>query len=376
LYRWKKWIDPTLDDPELEEKYNVAYLSENIALTRISLWVWQLTNIALIYMDYLIFGFGRMFWLMLGTRTAISIYFGWVIHQLSMITEVRRFERILFISMLIGVSVFLLINVNRPTTYLHHTVIDVIGLLSLYLLFPNRFLFRLMPAVLLTAGSIALYLFVKTNITPMIVAVTLICYALANFLGILVSARLYSARRKEFLSHIAEQAAQEKITRLAMQDDLTSIANRRNFYSQAEAEYAHFIRTRRPLSLLMIDIDHFKKVNDKYGHSIGDAVLVQFAEFVSSIVRQEDLFGRLGGEEFAVLLREASMEQAMEIGQRINEGTAKLIIPGCDATERYTVSIGIASGGGEDNSFDSLLDRADKALYVAKQKGRNRVVKG
>ena len=124
----------------------------------------------------------------------------------------------------------------------------------------------------------------------------------------------------------------------------------------------------------MIDIDHFKKVNDKFGHSVGDAVLVQFAAFVSSLVRQEDLFGRVGGEEFAVLLREAHTEQAMEIGRRICDGAAELSIPGAEADAWYTVSIGVASACLQDDSFESLLNRADKSLYEAKQAGRNRVV--
>ncbi len=371
---WRQWIDPTLTDQAFEQKYNEAYLPENIAVTRISLWVWQIANIALISMDYLLFGFGRMFFFMLLVRATVFIYYGLVIHRLSKITDVRQFEKILFISMLIGVGVFLLINYNRPTTYLHHTVIDVVGLLCLYLLFPNRFLFRLVPALFLTAGSLALYLFVKTNISTVIIVVTFIGYALTNFLGLLVSARLYSARRKEFLSRISEQAAQEKLTRLALQDELTGIANRRNFYRQAEAEFAYFKRSRHPLSVLMIDIDYFKKVNDKYGHSVGDAVLVQFTAFVSSLVRQEDLFGRVGGEEFAVLLREAQAEQALEIGRRICDGAAKLPIPGGESDAWYTVSVGVASACGRDDSFDSLFNRADKALYVAKQTGRNRVI--
>lgn len=373
---WRQWIDPTLEDQVLEQNYNEAYLAENIAVTRISLWVWQIANIALISMDYLLFGFGRMFFLMLVVRAAVFIYYGLMIRQLSKITEVRRFEKILFRSMLIGVGIFLLINYNRPTTYLHHTVIDVVGLLGLYLLFPNRFLFRLIPAVFLTVGSLALYLFVKINISTVIIVVTFIGYALTNLLGLLVSARLYSSRRKEFLSRISEQAAQEKLTRLALQDELTGIANRRNFYRQAEAEFAYFKRSHHPLSVLMIDIDHFKKVNDKYGHSVGDAVLVQFTVFVSSLVRQEDLFGRVGGEEFAVLLREAHTEQAMDIGRRICDGAAKLAIPGGQPDDRYTVSIGVAGACWQDDSFDSLLNRADKALYEAKQTGRNRVVGG
>ena len=374
LYRWKEWINPELDDPKLEEQYNTVYLAENVSISKISLWVWQITNLVLLTMDYRIFGISRMFFLLLGVRMAAVIYYGAVIHFLSRVRDVQRYQRIMFVSMLAGVSLFLFINFNRPPNYLQHSVIDVIGLFSLYLLFPNRFLFRLLPAVLLTVGSIALYLFVKTNIGPTVITVTLVSYALVNFLGILTSARLYAARRKEYLSRMAEQTAQEKLTQLAMQDDLTGIANRRYFYKHSDVEFAHFKRSEHPLSVLMMDIDHFKKINDKYGHAVGDAVLVQFAAYVSSVVRQEDLFGRVGGEEFALLIRNTGMEAAMEIAQRICDRTAHFLIPGGAESDRYTVRIGVAGAALADESFEVLLRRADTALYKAKQLGRNRVV--
>ncbi|HWR28651.1 MAG TPA: GGDEF domain-containing protein [Negativicutes bacterium] len=374
MSRWKEWINPVLDDPELEEKYNAAYLAENVAVSKISLWVWQFTNLALLTMDYRIFGISPMFFLLLGLRVSTVAYYALVIHFLPKVRDVRRYQRMMFVSMLVGVGLFLFVNFNRPPTYLQHSVIDVVGLFSLYLLFPNRFLYRFLPALLLTGGSIALYLFVKTNVSSMIITVTLLSYALVNFLGILISAQLFSSRRKEFVSHIAEQTAQEKLTQLVMQDDLTGIANRRHFYKQAEIEFAHFKRSEHPLSVTMMDIDHFKKVNDKYGHAVGDAVLVQFTAYVSSMVRQEDLFGRLGGEEFALLLRNTETKAAIEIARRICEGVTHFVIPGGEAVDRYTVSIGVAGATEKDDSFDGLLLRADTALYKAKQIGRNRVV--
>ena len=227
--------------------------------------------------------------------------------------------------------------------------------------------------LLLTVGSILLYLFVKTVLNPGIILVTLVSYALVNVLGLFVSARLYGARRKEFQSHLAEQAAQSNIARLAMQDDLTGIANRRHFYRQAEAEFAHFHRSKQPLTLLMLDLDHFKRINDQYGHGVGDAVLIRFTQYVSTQIRQEDLLGRVGGEEFAILLRDATIDQAKTIGERIREGVAQLPIFGGDDADRFTVSIGIATAEDADASFDVLFGRADKALYLAKQDGRNRV---
>ena len=373
MQRWRRWIDPTFTNPELEEKYNETYLEENISITRISLWIWQGANLLLIGMDYLLLGFGRMFFWVVGLRLCAFIYFLLFTRYLRRVRLVAIYQRTLFAAMIIGAGLFLAINLTRPPTYLQHTVVDVVGVLCLYLFFPNRFLYRLLPALLLTVGSILLYLFVKTVLNPGIILVTLVSYGLVNFLGLLVSARLYGARRKEFQSHLAEQAAQAKVARLAMQDDLTGIANRRHFYRQAEAEFAHFHRSKQPLTLLMLDLDHFKRINDQYGHGVGDAVLIRFTQYVSTQIRQEDLLGRVGGEEFAILLRDATIDQAKTIGERIREGVAQLPIFGGDDADRFTVSIGIATAEDADASFDVLFGRADKALYLAKQDGRNRV---
>ena len=373
MRRWRKWIDPTFTDPELEEKYNEAYLKENISISRISLVVWQCANLALIGMDYFLFGFSRMFCFLLGIRIGTFVYIYGVIRFFRKVKSVESYERVLFVFMIVGVGVFLIINLTRPPTYLQHSVIDVIGVLCIYLAFPNRFLFRLIPALLLTVGSILLYIFLKTGLSSGIVLVTMVSYGLVNFLGLLVSARLYRARRTEYRSHLAEQAAQAKIARLAMQDDLTGIANRRYFYRQAEAEFAHFHRSKQPLTLLMLDLDHFKRINDQYGHGVGDAVLIRFTQYVSTQIRQEDLLGRVGGEEFAILLRDATIDQAKTIGERIREGVAQLPIFGGDDADRFTVSTGIATADDADASFDVLFGRADKALYRAKQEGRNRV---
>ena len=374
MRRWRRWIDPTFANPELEEKYNEAYLEENISISRISLVVWQCANLALIGMDYLLSGSGWMFLFLLGLRLSVFVYFLALVRYLGTVKDVFRYQRILFYSLCMGVGVFLLINLTRPPTYLQHSVIDVIGVLCIYLVFPNRFLFRLIPALLLTVGSILLYIFVKTGLGPGIILVTLVSYGLVNFLGLLISARLYWARRKEYRSHLAEQAAQAKIARLAMQDDLTGIANRRHFYRQAEAEFAHYQRAKQPLALLMLDLDHFKRINDQYGHGVGDAVLIRFAQYVLTQIRLEDLLGRVGGEEFAILLRDATISQAVAIAERIREGVALLPIFGGDDADRFTVSIGIATADEADASFDVLFGRADKALYRAKQEGRNRVV--
>lgn len=158
---------------------------------------------------------------------------------------------------------------------------------------------------------------------------------------------------------------------LARTDGLTGIANRRYFMERLRTNIAHAKGRQRPLSLLMIDLDHFKKVNDRFGHAGGDAVLVAFAGLLKSRSRAGDLPGRLGGEEFAVCLLDADLPSATEVAERLRMQVAEQRPLAPDY--RVTISIGATLLHADDNA-ESLLQRADELLYRAKTEGRNRVI--
>lgn len=156
-------------------------------------------------------------------------------------------------------------------------------------------------------------------------------------------------------------------------DMLTGLANRRSFLDQLARAFAQARRQAQPLSVLYLDLDHFKLVNDRYGHAAGDEVLKSFADAVGQQVRAGDLVGRIGGEEFAVLLPDAGAAEAAEVAERIRAAVAGREIRTAAAQVPVTVSIGLASLGPEHGDPQRLLDDADAALYAAKQAGRNRV---
>jgi diguanylate cyclase (GGDEF)-like protein len=159
---------------------------------------------------------------------------------------------------------------------------------------------------------------------------------------------------------------------LATTDPLTGLANRRHFLSVAEAEWNRFQRYARPLALLMIDIDHFKTVNDRYGHACGDHVLRAIANACRSGQRTSDAIGRLGGEEFAILLPETEQDAAMHVAERIRQSIEAEIRSFEQVYFRVTVSVGVATATASMSGFNALLRYADKALYEAKAAGRNR----
>jgi len=156
-------------------------------------------------------------------------------------------------------------------------------------------------------------------------------------------------------------------------DHLTGIANRRAFFEAAEREITRRKQSPRSLSLVLFDADHFKAVNDTYGHPAGDAVLCHLAKLLMSTFRQVDVVARVGGEEFAVLLPSTDLQTALKIANRLRENVASQVVEVDGVTIRFTVSGGVASMDDSISGLDALIKLADKALYQAKAAGRNRI---
>ena len=176
------------------------------------------------------------------------------------------------------------------------------------------------------------------------------------------------------LAHEIEtrKALEMELRVLATTDPLTGLYNRRRFLELGEYEIQREVRNRDGLSLLALDLDYFKRVNDKFGHAAGDEVLRRFAWICKSCLRAMDSIGRTGGEEFAILLPQSALEDARRVGERIRAEVEAYGMPGPDGPFQVTVSIGAAAFQPED-TFEHLLARADAHLYAAKRAGRNRV---
>jgi diguanylate cyclase (GGDEF)-like protein len=168
---------------------------------------------------------------------------------------------------------------------------------------------------------------------------------------------------------LAHALAQE----LARTDELTGMNNRRAFLELAEHSLQQAERYDRPLSLVLFDLDGFKAINDAHGHAAGDEVLRTVAEVVRNTIRTSDVAGRLGGEEFGVLLPETDAAAALVIAERLRAGFAATPARGRQATLRFTASFGVVERDGANGPMDELLARADSALYQAKARGRDRV---
>jgi diguanylate cyclase (GGDEF)-like protein/PAS domain S-box-containing protein len=167
--------------------------------------------------------------------------------------------------------------------------------------------------------------------------------------------------------------ANEALRRSVFCDHLTGLANRRAFFETAEVELQRCAQLGRPVSLLMFDADHFKAVNDRFGHAAGDAVLRHLAAGMCASFRADDLIARFGGEEFVVLMPRTTAAEAQAVAQRFCKGLSANPVTVDGVPIRCTVSGGVASMDGPPANLDTLLRNADAAMYVAKARGRDRV---
>lgn len=167
---------------------------------------------------------------------------------------------------------------------------------------------------------------------------------------------------------------QKTLRNLAEKDALTGAFNRRKFMAEITGECQRFERTRKPFHVIMMDIDHFKTINDSYGHQVGDEALIATVNCLHTTTRPYDTVGRLGGEEFAILLPHTDREASIALADRLRRGIAKIQIDTDQGELSFTASFGVSCVLDGPNCPDDLLNRADQCLYEAKESGRNRVI--
>jgi len=165
---------------------------------------------------------------------------------------------------------------------------------------------------------------------------------------------------------------EQELQRMVTTDMLTGACSRVRFWEIGEYELLRRQRSHKPLAVLLLDIDHFKLINDRFGHAVGDETLRRFARISMDNLRTADSFGRLGGEEFGVILPDTTPATALKVAERLRATVAAEVVEGAFGQLQFTVSIGVAAALDREQ-FDQLIARADQTMYTAKNNGRNRV---
>lgn len=260
---------------------------------------------------------------------------------------------------------------------------ELLVILALYLLIPNRLPLMAAAGLYASVGYFVIaYQRLEVDLSLLVQLGTLLL--VINLLGLIYAHRTHRLLRHQFwelmeerrLRHALELEVERRerleieLRQLATTDPLTGAWNRRHFLELAAKEVNRSRRYGRPLAVMLIDIDNFKRINDTLGHSSGDQVLTRLARVLRRTLRKPDAFGRLGGDEFAVLAPELDEDAARQMAERLREAM-EITLPGADFL--VTISIGVSAWNDADETIEPAMHRADQALYRSKQEGRNRV---
>ena len=327
--------------------------------------------------DIMSMGLGRAMALALPVRLLFLAVAMFEFTQLRRVTRIETVDRaVTLLQGFLFLTLYYFVALGNLAST-EHLLIALFVVLASYLIFPNRFVTMVRLGVFGGIGYVTVvgvFFGLEEPVLTLLGGV-----AIANVFGAITAHRLHVAKRREYLRLIEQRHLNEELRALnsdlealATTDSLTGINNRRHFFTLASDELSRAKRYQRPLTALMIDIDRFKLVNDRHGHSGGDKVLRAVVQTCITTLRETDVLGRLGGDEFAILLPETSdgKDQADRL-RRTVERLRTTLDDGTDLT--LTVSIGVTSVRPEDESIDEVLARADEAMYQAKQNGRNSV---
>ncbi|WP_280549151.1 MULTISPECIES: GGDEF domain-containing protein [unclassified Halomonas] len=288
---------------------------------------------------------------------------------------------------LMAVSGLLLTIPLRPDGVMINLASIVAASMALYLFIPNRLPWMLASNAYLIGGFLTSTI-VWSPLPSGILVNTLLLLGFVNLLCWLSVSRIHRLQRAQFASLLEERSnngrlkdeieernqLEQRLRHMARTDELTGITNRRRFFELAEQERRRAHRDGTPLALCMVDVDYFKAINDVHGHAIGDLALTVVAARCQSVLRESDIIGRYGGEEFIIALPLANLITAQEIAERLREAVCNRSLEVKGVTLDLTVTVGISRVDDGETNLDPGLLRADRALYTGKRSGRNCVV--
>ncbi|MDR7865763.1 MAG: GGDEF domain-containing protein [Sporomusaceae bacterium] len=366
-------FEPRLEE-RLEYAYRTRYLHSDTFVAKLMAAFWLAINLFFVSVDFVVLGVGPLLLQALIIRGVLLLFVSYYVIRLCRSISPAEYDRLtLFMWLVAAACVLYLQAFTRPPTYINYFTVDILIVMSMYVVVPGTFWNRVIPALLYTAGHFAIFFLIKKvdQLAPYLIFV--ISFLIVNVIGLYFSALYYTSRRQEFLGRYQDAVTRDKLAELANRDELTGALNRRGFFRRAEEEFAVHALSGSPLAIFVIDIDHFKAINDTFGHDAGDEALKTFCALVLGSIRERDSFGRTGGEEFALLLPRTEGEKAAAIAERLRKQCGHIFEQTATPNLRFTVSIGVAQALPDDKTVHDLYRRADKALYLAKDGGRNKV---
>ncbi len=374
-------------DPERESLYRRISLAYEACQLRFALYIAAGMYLAFILADYGVLGGGAAFQAMLLMRLTVATACLVLLAAVWRTPAMAQRPLAITAVCVLGITCLLLTIPLRPEPQGVHIAALIVASMALYLFIPNRPVWMLAANAYLLLGFLVITL-AWVPISGVLMASSLALLAFVNLLGWLTNTRLNRLKREQFALLLEERSTNRRLKReieervalesqlrhLACTDELTAVANRRHFFELAEQELRHARRNGTPLALCMVDVDHFKSLNDHHGHAAGDMILRTIAGCCQAVLRESDVLGRYGGEEFVIALPLADLNTAAAIGERLRRRVGDLCLAILAGGPSLTVSIGISRVEANELTLEPALLRADQALYEGKARGRNCVV--
>ncbi|WFF42042.1 diguanylate cyclase [Salinicola endophyticus] len=381
------WLTGQFRNADQEAEYRRSISSQVRLETALAVVVAALIYGIFMIADYQVMGPNRKFYLMVITRAVVVC----LCITLAVIIVSRRrhvYETWLHAMPLwILATGILLIIPMRPESINAQVTGTLVATLAFYLMIPNLLTIVTSASLYLGIGFLV-FAVLFAGASPWMVIRVALLLIMANGVGFFALLRLEKLRRGQFsllleerdrnrqlLDEIAHrELLEEQLRRVVERDALTGLDSRSHFMKRAEVLWQGSRQGKMPFSLFMIDVDHFKSINDTWGHSQGDLVLTKIAEVCAQSMRSTDVIGRFGGEEFVAALPDSGLDDALMVAERLRTRVAALPFEERMRELQASVTIGIAVAHGDDVDLQALITRADRALYVGKREGRNRVV--
>lgn len=361
-------------EPDLgkfESPYRQAFLKSDGIQAILVIMLSNIASLSLINSDYHSYGWGNKFFIFLGMRLGVSLISAIAIVILAKSSKPEHHDWAVTSYMIVGAVINIFINSTVSPSYVAYIGVSIV-LINIYY-FALFTPLRIRVSVSCLFSAVTVFQAFQAPFSEETKTVIAGMHILTNIIGIGISARLYTHRRLSFKAHAEETELKLELSKLASLDPLTNIKNRRIFSKEAIDEFGRAKRYNRPVSLILIDIDRLKTINDTHGHLAGDEAIKYCASILEEQIREHDTLGRLGGDEFGILLPETELKESIVVGTRILQRCRRDFILTNGEKIDLSLSLGVAEIADTDQYYEEFFKRADQMLYVAKRNGRNRL---
>lgn len=373
-------------DPVMERAYRLHVEPTMAAHLRTSVRIWAALLLVFGFLDYMALGLSSGFMQLMAMRifgAGLLLAFDFKLRTKPHMATSGYAITALEVS---GFLLFFLIYFVRPDITVWNIGVTLILLICSYIFIPNRVVLANVSAVFGIAGTLLCVWILGSDAGKLVGLFFILC--LPTVVGFVAALRLQTVQRRQFalLTEMSDinrslqleierrEELEGELKRQATTDPLTGLFNRRQYEMLFHRERERSRRLDVPLSLCVLDLDHFKNINDRYGHDVGDQVLRHVAALLVNTLRQTDIVGRFGGEEFILLLPETDLDQASSMVNRLRLQLQDAPLETDAGNISLTATFGLTEVYTGDSEIEAAVKRADKALYDGKQRGRNQVV--